>query len=152
MGRNRLRYKISRPYSGESPVVGCCCGFDENQPFIILEHVIMFFIWQFRRVLNVAFFLLSDSPASEFYVLTFRNTLSIPSSCLHLPMNWWNWQSVPKRQHIKFRRRRLTEQKEYIRFLRVCHHWRSFVVESVDATWSNRAFHKSHHSARRAVF
>ena len=33
-----------------------------------------------RRVLNVLFFLLGDSPASEFYVLTFRNTLSVPSS------------------------------------------------------------------------
>jgi hypothetical protein len=25
----------------------------------------------------------------------------------------WNWQSVPKRQHIRFRRRRITEKKEY---------------------------------------
>jgi hypothetical protein len=32
----------------------------------------------FRRVLNIAFFLLGDSPASEFYVPTFRNT--VPSS------------------------------------------------------------------------
>jgi len=29
-----------------------------------------------RRVLNVVFFLLGDSSASEFYVPTFRNTLS----------------------------------------------------------------------------
>jgi hypothetical protein len=29
----------------------------------------------FRRVLNAVFFLLGDSPASEFYVPTFRNTL-----------------------------------------------------------------------------
>jgi len=34
----------------------------------------------FRRVPNVVFFLLGNSPASEFYVSTFRNTLSIPSS------------------------------------------------------------------------
>jgi len=33
-----------------------------------------FFISYFRCVLNVVFFLLGDSPASEFYVLTFRNT------------------------------------------------------------------------------
>jgi len=31
-------------------------------------------------VLNVIFFLLGGSPASEFYVPTFRNTLSVPSS------------------------------------------------------------------------
>ena len=30
--------------------------------------------------MNVVFFLLVDSPASEFYVPTFRNTVSVPSS------------------------------------------------------------------------
>jgi hypothetical protein len=35
----------------------------------------MFLISNFRLVLNVVFFLLGDSPASEFYVPTFRNTL-----------------------------------------------------------------------------
>jgi len=39
----------------------------------------MFFISKFRRVVKVIFFLLGDSPASEFYVPTFRNTLSVPS-------------------------------------------------------------------------
>jgi len=34
----------------------------------------------FRRVLNIVCFLLGNSPASEFYMPTFRNTLSIPSS------------------------------------------------------------------------
>ena len=34
-----------------------------------------YLISNFRRVVNVAFFLLGDSPASEFYVPTFRNTL-----------------------------------------------------------------------------
>ena len=29
---------------------------------------------------NIVFFLLGDSPAPEFYVSTFRNTLSVPSS------------------------------------------------------------------------
>ena len=33
------------------------------------------FIASFHRVLNVVFFLLGDSPASEFYVPTFRNTV-----------------------------------------------------------------------------
>jgi hypothetical protein len=37
-------------------------------------------ISNFRRVLNVVFFILGDSPASEIYVPTFRNTLSVPSS------------------------------------------------------------------------
>ena len=37
-------------------------------------------ISNFRRVLNVVCFLLGDSPASEFYMPTFRNTLSVPSS------------------------------------------------------------------------
>jgi hypothetical protein len=34
-----------------------------------------FLISNFRRVLNIAFFLLGNSPASEFYMPTFRNTL-----------------------------------------------------------------------------
>ena len=46
-----------------------------------------------HRVLNVVFFLLGDSPASEFYVSTFRNTVcpifigggSRENSCLHYP-------------------------------------------------------------------
>jgi len=37
-------------------------------------------ISNFRRVLNVVCFLLGNSPASEFYVLTFRNTPSVSSS------------------------------------------------------------------------
>jgi len=32
-------------------------------------------ISNFRRVLNVIFFLLGDSPAAELYTPTFRNTL-----------------------------------------------------------------------------
>ena len=37
-------------------------------------------ISNFRRVLNVICFLLGNSPAAEFYMPTFRNTLSVPSS------------------------------------------------------------------------
>ena len=37
-------------------------------------------ISNFHRVLNVVCFLLGDSPASEIYMPTFRNTLSLPSS------------------------------------------------------------------------
>jgi hypothetical protein len=36
------------------------------------------FIANFRRVLNIVFFLVGDSPAYEFYVPTFRYT--VPSS------------------------------------------------------------------------
>jgi hypothetical protein len=45
---------------------------------------IRFLISNFRRGLYVVRFLLGNSPASEFYVLTFRNSLSVPS-CL------WRW-------------------------------------------------------------
>jgi hypothetical protein len=37
-------------------------------------------ISNFRRVLNVVCFLLGDSPASEVYMPTFLNTLSVPPS------------------------------------------------------------------------
>jgi len=39
-------------------------------------------ISNFRLFLNVVFSLLGDFPTSEFYMPTFRNTLSIPSSFL----------------------------------------------------------------------
>jgi hypothetical protein len=39
-----------------------------------------FVISKFLHVLNVVCFLLGNSPASEFYMPTFRNTLSFPSS------------------------------------------------------------------------
>ena len=32
------------------------------------------------KMLRVVFFVMSDIPASEFYVQTFRNTMSVPSS------------------------------------------------------------------------
>ena len=38
-----------------------------------------FLISNFRRVLNVVCFLLGNTPTSEFYMPTFRNTLSVPS-------------------------------------------------------------------------
>jgi len=43
-----------------------------------MNSTILFLISSFRRVLNVVCFLLSNSPASEFYIPTFRNT--VPSS------------------------------------------------------------------------
>jgi hypothetical protein len=40
------------------------------------ENDVFFSISNFRRVMNFVFFLLGDSPASEVYVPTFRNTVS----------------------------------------------------------------------------
>jgi len=40
------------------------------------------------------------------------------SSCLHHLWRW-NWQSVPKRRHIKVRRREIIQKKEYNK-LRYC--------------------------------
>jgi hypothetical protein len=46
----------------------------------LIQQQLLFFISNFRRVLNVVLFILGDSQASEFYVPTFRNTLPVPSS------------------------------------------------------------------------
>jgi len=40
----------------------------------------LFLISNFRHVLNAVYFLLSNSLVSEFYMPTFQNTLSVPSS------------------------------------------------------------------------
>ena len=63
------------PSSSTSAVVkggACACCQEKNQ--------CIFLISSFRRVLNIVCFLLGNSPASKFYTLTFRSTLSIPSS------------------------------------------------------------------------
>ena len=46
----------------------------------IKRYISSFLISNFRRVLNVLFFHLGDTPASEFCVPTFRKTLSVLSS------------------------------------------------------------------------
>jgi hypothetical protein len=46
----------------------------------------VFLISNIRHVLNVVCFLLGNSPASEFYMPTFRNPLSVPSSEAVPPM------------------------------------------------------------------
>ena len=68
-----------------------------------------FLISCFLRVLYVVCFLLGNSPASGVYMPTFRNTL------FHLHRQVWRWtrQSVPKRRHINFRRRGITQKKAY---------------------------------------
>jgi len=68
------------------------------------KHHHLFLISKFRRVLYVV------CPASEFYMPTFRNTPSVPSTYLPMKMG----QSVPKRRHIKLRRRGTTQKKTYI--------------------------------------
>ena len=86
------------------------CGGSENCVGVLVICVLVILISNFRRVLNVIYFLLSDSPASEFYMPTFRNTLSLPSSTrTYLPMKME--QSVPKRRHKHFRRRGITKKK-----------------------------------------
>jgi len=55
----------------------CVC---EISHFCVCVKLYTFLIWNFRRVLYVICILLGNSPASEFYVPTFRNTLSVPSS------------------------------------------------------------------------
>jgi hypothetical protein len=56
-------------------------------------------------------------PIGSGYFRTKSFPLKIPqqshpgySSCLH---GLWRWNSVPKRRHIKFRRRGITQKKEY---------------------------------------
>jgi len=87
------------------------CRYFMNNNWIFFEHSRLyrskFHVWlhflqtglpllisNFPRVLNAVYFLLGDSPVSEFYVSTSPNALS-----------------VPKRSHIKSRRRRITQNK-----------------------------------------
>jgi hypothetical protein len=73
-----------------------------------------FLISNFRRVLYVVCFLMGNSPASEFCMPTFRNTLfhlhrQVGVTYLLMKME----QSVTKHRHIKFRRRGITQKKKY---------------------------------------
>jgi len=93
---------------------------------------VLFLISKFRRVANVVFFLVGDSPEPGFYVATFRNTLShLHRSCEHdvgdspkrkimftriMKME----QSVTKHRHIKYKRRGITYKKEYNMWQTLC--------------------------------
>ena len=68
----------------------------------------MFLIAHFRRVLNVVFFLLCDSPTTEFYVQTFRNPLLTP------PMKME--QVVTSETSVHQIQRRGNHQKERIHY------------------------------------
>jgi len=63
-----------------------------------------YLISNFRPVLNVVCFLLGNSPASKFYMPTFRNIVLYADVSEH---------SFPKSRHIKFRRRGITQRKNY---------------------------------------
>ena len=63
---------------------------------ILSTNIIQNLISSFRRVQNVVCFLLGDSPASDLYIPTFRNTLSVLSSKAFED----GTDSVPKRRHI----------------------------------------------------
>jgi len=52
---------------------------------------------------------LGDSPESEFYVPTFRNT----SIFIGTPPTTMEQASVSKRRHLKFRHQGITQKKEY---------------------------------------
>ena len=80
-----------------------------------------FLISNFRLVLNFVCFLLGNSPASEFYMPTFRNTLFYLHGRIGIkdqPINME--QNVPKRRHIKLRRRGITQTKAYNKMTSPC--------------------------------
>ena len=84
-------------------------GFQLVNKFPAFHGTWRFLNSNFHRVLNVVCFLLGKSPASEFYMPTFRNTMFHLHTYLLMKME----QSVPKRRHIKFGRRGITQKKEY---------------------------------------
>ena len=63
--------------------------------------------------MNVVCFLLGDSPASEFYMPTFRNILFDLHRRIGIRLWRWNRQSVPKRRHIKFWYWEITNKRAY---------------------------------------
>ena len=67
----RLSVRIALTGSRWTPVL----GFVEHE-----YEASFFFISNFRRVLNLVCILLGVSPASDYGLPTFRNTLSVPSS------------------------------------------------------------------------
>jgi len=81
-------------------------------PILVLKYhintvsITIFLISDFRRDLNIVYFLLGISPASNCSWPTFRKSVSVPSSkagctvCTHCtPSLWrWDWHRVPKRR------------------------------------------------------
>jgi len=63
-------FSLNRPYGKKKKKKK---KFGEGD--IVIGKLVLFWISNFRRVVNLAFFLLGDFPASEFYMPTFRNTV-----------------------------------------------------------------------------
>ena len=84
---------------------------------LITTAICNFLISDFRRDLNIVYFLLGISPASNCSWPTFRNPVSVPSSkagCTGTPSLWrWNWYRVPKRRPTTIWRRGNTQKKIY---------------------------------------
>jgi hypothetical protein len=75
----------------------------ELQRVFTWEYLDIFLISNFRRVMNVVCFLLGNSLESEFYIPTFRNTLSVPSSYagrFFIPTFLWRWNRVFRNVNI----------------------------------------------------
>jgi hypothetical protein len=70
----------------------------------------VFLISKLRGARNVVFSVLGDLPASEFYVLFLLTPLMKTE------------QSVPKRRHVKFKRRGINQKKEHNKSEVVCRH------------------------------
>ena len=84
----------------------------------------LFLISNLRRILNVVFFLLGDSPASVFYVPTFRNTVSsIYIGCVEMELTVRSEMLAHKIQipgnHRKERLQQLEIHFRYTTFRRV---------------------------------
>jgi hypothetical protein len=87
----------------------------------------MLLISNFRLVLNVVYFLLGNSPKSEVYIPTFRNILPVRSSQACKPTCEDGTDSVPKRRHINFRRRRIA-QKKHTTLYNVLYHYQCSTI------------------------
>ena len=90
----------------------------EKKKHVVEEQEWSFLTARFCRVLNVVCFLLDNSPASEFYMLTFRNTLSHLHRqvdvwrILHTSTCLWRWNRQ-ECSEMEFRRQGITQKKAY---------------------------------------
>ena len=83
----------------------------------ICDAAFVFLISNFRPVLNAVCFLLGNSPASEFYMPTFRNTVCsifIGRWVWRITTRPWRWnRQCSEMLAYKFRCRRITQKKAY---------------------------------------
>ena len=83
--------------------------------YMTIQESKTFLISHFCHVLNIVHFLLGNSPASEFYMPTFWNTVCsiFIGGQSYLPTYEDGTDSVLKRWHIKFSRWGITQKKAY---------------------------------------